>query len=78
MDNDKEEETSIWADILNHINKHNEAPLEVYKQFVMLVHTLQVDCVHKKVITTLKNVIGRSMIWILKKLWTKLFKKENI
>ena len=55
---DEEEETNIWADIANHLNKHNEEPLEVYRQFVMQAHTLQADCVHKKVMATLKRYHG--------------------
>jgi hypothetical protein len=51
----EEEETDIWADIANHVNQNNEEPLAVYKQFVMQAHTLQIDCVHKKVMKTLKR-----------------------
>ena len=52
---DEEEETSIWADIANQANENNEQPLEVYKQFVMQAYTLNIDCVHKKVMKTLKR-----------------------
>ncbi len=51
----EEEETEIWADIADQANENNEEPLEVYKQFVMQAYTLEIDCVHKKVMKTLKR-----------------------